>query len=99
LSSKEFDTIVSEKGYVLVDFYAPWCAPCRRMLPMVKELEKTYNGRFKLLTVDFDQSRLLSKEKSISAVPYLIVFKDGKKIWEKQGEATKEELMKILELK
>jgi len=98
LSSKEFDTIVSGKGYVLVDFYAPWCVPCRKMLPMVEELEKTYKGRFKLLTVDFDQSRLLSKEKKISAVPYLMVFKNGKKIWEKQGEATKEELMKILEL-
>jgi rhodanese-related sulfurtransferase len=97
LPPKEFDAIVSGKGYVLVDFYAPWCAPCLKMLPMVEELEKTYKGRFKLLTVDFDQNRLLSKEKSILAVPYLMIFKDGKKIWEKQGEATREELMKTLE--
>lgn len=98
LSAKEYNDIVSAKGYLLVDYYAPWCAPCRKMLPMVEELEKTYKGRFKLLTVDFDQNRLLSKEKGIAAVPYLIIFKDGKKIWEKQGEATREELMKILEL-
>jgi thioredoxin len=99
LSSKEFDTVVSGKGYVLVDFYAPWCVPCRKMLPMVEELAKKYDGRFKLLTVDFDQSRLLAKEKNIAAVPYLMIFKDGKKIWEKQGDATREELMKILGLK
>jgi len=98
LSAKEYNDIVSAKGYLLVDYYAPWCAPCRKMLPMVEELEKTYKGRFKLLTVDFDQNRLLSKEKGITSVPYLIIFKDGKKIWEKQGEATREELMKILEL-
>lgn len=99
LSSKEYDNIVSEKGYVLVDFYAPWCVPCRRMLPIVEELAKTYSDRFKLLTIDFDQNRLLSKEKNVSAVPYLILFKDGKKIWEKQEETTKEELMQMLKLK
>jgi hypothetical protein len=40
----------------------------------------------------------LSKEKNISAVPYLIIFKNGEKIWEKQGEATREELLKMLEI-
>ena len=98
LSIQEYDAIISSAGYVLVDFYAPWCAPCRRMLPIVEELEKTYNNRFKLLTIDFDKNRLLSKKKNISAVPYLMVFKNGEKIWEKEGEATREELMKILEL-
>ena len=99
MSKKEFEATISGKGYVLIDFYAPWCIPCRKMLPMVEELSKTYSGRFKLLTVDFDQNRLLSKEKNITAVPYLMIYKDGKKIWEKQGEATREELIKILELK
>jgi thioredoxin len=99
LSSKDYQTIVSAKGYVLVDYYAPWCAPCRNMLPMVEGLSKTYPGKFKLLTIDFDQNRLLAKEQNIASVPYLVVFKDGVKIWDKSGEATKEELMKILHLK
>ena len=99
LSSKEYETIISTKGYVLVDFYAPWCAPCRKMLPIVEDLSKTYPGKFKLLTVDFDQNRLLAKEKNIMSVPYLVIFKNGKKIWDKNGEASKEELMKILHLK
>jgi len=98
LSSKEYNVIVAGEGFVLVDFYARWCAPCLKMLPMVQDLEKTNKGRFKLLTVDYDRNRLLVKEQGIVAVPYLIVFRNGKKIWEKQGEATKEELMKILEL-
>jgi len=98
LSVEQYDVIISGEGYVLVDFYAPWCAPCLKMLPMVEELEKTYSDRLKLLTVDFDQNRLLSKEKGIAAVPYLMIFKNGEKIWEKQGEATREEIVKILEL-
>jgi len=98
LSSKDYNSITSSKGYVLVDFYAPWCAPCKRMLPMVEDLAKTYPDKFKLLTVDFDQNRLLAKEKNVTAVPYLAIFKDGEKIWEKSGEASKEELMKILNL-
>ena len=99
LSSKEYESIISAEGYVLVDYYAPWCAPCRRMLPMVEELSKTHPDKFKLLTVDFDQNRLLAKEQKIASVPYLFVFKDGKKIWEKNGETSKEELMEILNLK
>ena len=99
LSSNNYATIISSKGYVLVDFYAPWCAPCRKMLPVVEELAKTYPDKFRLLTVDFDQNRLLAKELKISSVPYLAVFKDGKKIWDKNGETTKDELLKILNLK
>ena len=99
LSSKDYNSITSGKGYVLVDFYAPWCAPCRKMLPMVEELSKNHPKKFKLLTVDFDQNRLLAKEKSVTSVPYLVIFKNGKKIWDKNGEASKEELEKMLNLK
>ena len=98
LASKDYENVILAKGYVLVDFYAPWCAPCKKMLPVVEDLAKNYAEKFKLLTVDFDQNRLLAKEQNITSVPYLMVFKDGKKIWDKNGEATKEEIMKILEL-
>jgi len=98
LPSKEYETIISSKGYVLVDFYAPWCAPCKKMLPIVEVLAKNYSDKFKLLTIDFDQNRLLAKEQNITSVPCLIVFKDGKQIWSKNSEASREEIMKVLEL-
>jgi thioredoxin len=99
LSSEDFTNIISAEGYVLVDFYAPWCAPCQKMLPIVEELAKSFSGKFKLLTVDFDQNRLLAKEQNIRSVPYLAVYKDGKKIWDKNEATGKEELMEILKLK
>ena len=98
LPSKEYEAIISSKGYVLVDFYAPWCAPCKKMLPIVEELYKNYSDKFLLLTIDFDQNRLLAKEQKITSVPYLIIFKDGKQIWSKNSAATREEIMKALEL-
>jgi len=99
LSSKDYERFILAEGYVLVDYYAPWCGPCRKMLPLVEDLAKNNPGKFKLLTVNFDQNRLLAKEQKITSVPYLAVYKDGKKIWEKNGEASKEELMKVLNLK
>ena len=99
LSSKDFASMTSAKGYVLVDFFAPWCAPCRKMLPIVEDLAKNNSDKFKLLTVDFDQNRLLAKEQNVASVPYLAVYKDGKKIWSKNGEASKEELMKVLNIR
>jgi thioredoxin 1 len=68
------------------------------MLPVVEDLPNTYPDKFKLLTIDFDQNRLLAKEQSISSVPYVLICKDGEKIWEKNGETNKEKLIKILHL-
>lgn len=98
ITSKDYRDIISVKGYVLVDYYAPWCGPCKKMLPMVNDLAETYSDQFKLFTINFDQNRLLAKEQKIMSVPYLVVFKDGIKIWDKNGEASKDELMEILEL-
>ena len=98
MTAKDYETAISAKGYVLVDFYAPWCAPCRKMLPIVENLAKNHADKFSLLTVDFDQNRLLAKEQNIKSVPYLVIFKDGKKVWERSGDATEEELRKALNL-
>ena len=98
LSVQSYDSIVSRKGYVLVDFYAPWCKPCQKMLPIVQELSKAYPNRFQLLTIDFDQNRLLAKEKNVKSVPYLVIFKDGKKIWEKSEGASREEILEVLKI-
>ena len=98
LSSQEYAAIISSKGYVLVDFFAPWCGPCRAMLPIVEDLANTYPDKFILLTVDFDQNRLLARQQNITSVPYLAVYKDGKKIWDRNGPAGKEELLEILNI-
>ncbi|MDR1950966.1 MAG: hypothetical protein LBP96_01905 [Bacteroidales bacterium] len=98
LSIKDYDSLVSKKGYVLVNFFAQWCAPCRKMSPILDELTKTYPDEFKLVTLDFDQNRLLANEKNIKSLPCIIIFKNGEKIWETFDETSREELVKVLDL-
>lgn len=99
MSVSDYNKITQTKGYVLVDFYAPWCAPCQKMLPIVNELFEKHSDHFQLVSIDFDQNRLLAKEKNIRSVPFIIIFKDGKQVWHKQGEVSKEELMKQLKIR
>lgn len=65
---------------VLVDFWAPWCGPCRVLGPMLEKLERDYGGRFRLVKVDSDQSPDLSAQFGVRSIPYVVAFVDGKPV-------------------
>ena len=65
---------------VLVDFWAPWCGPCRVLGPMLEKLEVDYGGRFRLVKVDSDRSPELSAQFGVRSIPYVIAFIDGKPV-------------------
>ena len=65
---------------VLVDFWAPWCGPCRVLGPMLEKLERDYGGRFRLVKVDSDQSPDLSAQFGVRSIPYVVAFMDGKPV-------------------
>ena len=75
--SFEREVLQSEQP-VLVDFWAPWCGPCRMMSPTVDELAKTYEGRAKVVKVDVDQSPEIAAQYQISSIPTFIAFENGK---------------------
>ena len=62
---------------VLVDFWAPWCGPCRRVTPLVEELAQQYAGRVKFVKIDVDQSQELAGGYGINSIPTLMIFKKG----------------------
>jgi len=62
---------------VLVDFWAPWCGPCRRVAPMVDQLAQEYAGRVKFVKIDVDQSQQLAGSYGIHSIPTLMLFKNG----------------------
>jgi len=63
---------------VLVDFWAPWCGPCKAIGPMVDDLAKTYAGKVKVVKVDIDKNQRTSFEYKVKSIPTLMVFRDGK---------------------
>lgn len=76
LTAKEFDKF-TEKGLVLVDFFAEWCMPCLMMGPVVDELADKFNGKIKFAKVNVEDNSPLSAKFSISSIPCFILFKDG----------------------
>jgi thioredoxin 1 len=62
---------------VLVDFWAIWCGPCRLIAPIVEELAKEYDGKFKFAKVDVDTNQKAAMEYGIRSIPTLMIFKSG----------------------
>lgn len=81
---------------VLVDFWAEWCMPCRMIAPVLEELEKELKGKLKIAKLNVDENPDISAKLGITAIPTLILYKNGKIAERVVGVRTKEELKKIL---
>jgi thioredoxin 1 len=77
---------------VLVDFSAVWCGPCRRLAPHLDELEKEMGNKFKLVRLDSDRDAQAADSMNITALPTLILYKNGKVEWRNEGYLEKEDV-------
>ncbi|HZL33943.1 MAG TPA: thioredoxin [Tepidisphaeraceae bacterium] len=77
-SDQNFDQeVLQSQVPVLVDFWAEWCMPCRMLAPTIEKLARDYGGKIKVGKLDTDANRDVSIKYSISAIPTVILFKDG----------------------
>jgi len=82
---------------VLVDFWAPWCGPCRILSPVVEELAKEYTGKIKIVKMNTDENPSTPSKYMIFSIPTLIFFKNGKPIDQLVGIHSKGEIKKHLD--
>ncbi len=96
LTRENFEKEVLEnKGTVLVDFWAPWCMPCRMLSPVVDAVGEEVTGA-KVAKINVDEQESLAARFDVMSIPTLIVFKDGKEIKRSVGIIPKEEIVKMI---
>jgi thioredoxin len=92
-----FDETIQKNGLVLVDFGAEWCAPCKKMEPILNAVVQKKGSSFTLLKVDGGKDLDLIKKYQVDALPVFLIFKNGQQIWRKDGVATEAELLDKLQ--
>lgn len=88
-TAADFDTTVAE-GVTMVDFWAPWCGPCRMIAPVVEELAEEFDGKAKIVKVNTDEEQDIAVKYGIRSIPTIIFFKDGEVVEQMVGAASKQ---------
>ena len=98
IKDANFSEVVTQaKTPVLVDFWAPWCGPCRMVSPLVEELADEYEGKVSFGKVNVDENPKITSQYGIMSIPTLILFKDGQPVSNIVGFRPKDELKKSLD--
>jgi thioredoxin 1 len=96
MSKSQFDHLLNSDKLVLVNFYADWCAPCKKMKPYLNEISTNMSSKIDVIRINADENISLCKELKIDSLPVLQLYKNNKISWEKVGFIGKEEVLKML---
>ncbi|MCI6989553.1 MAG: thioredoxin [Campylobacter sp.] len=88
LNSQNFDE--AKSGIALVDFWAPWCGPCRMLAPVIDELATEFDGKAKICKVNTDEEQDLAVEYGIRSIPTMLFLKDGEVVDQLIGAQSKQ---------
>lgn len=97
MNKAQFDALLNSDKLVLIDFYADWCVPCKKMKPYLEEISKEQADKLILTRINADDNQALCKELKIDALPVLQLYKNKLLLWNNQGFIEKEAVLKAIE--
>ena len=89
LTNDNFEATIKE-GVTMVDFWAPWCGPCRMIAPIIEELAEDFDGKATIAKVNTDEEQDISVKYGIRSIPAILFFKDGEVVDQMIGAASKD---------
>lgn len=93
ISMEDYNKIIAADKILVIDFYAPWCGPCKKMEPMLEEFARENEGKIRVIRLNVDENKQLAMQLGIDAIPVVKVFKDGSEAWSHTGLLEKPALM------
>jgi thioredoxin 1 len=96
VNDAEFDSIVKSEQPTLVDFWAPWCGPCKAIGPVIEDLAAEYEGKVTIAKMNVDDNPVTPGKFGIRAIPTLIIFKDGEVVDQITGSVGKPQLVDLI---
>ena len=97
LTDSNFKREIAKYPILLVDFWAPWCGPCRMVSPIIEQLAREYSGRVAFGKVNVDENQMISSSYAIQSIPTMMIFKNGKAVDTMIGALPKAEIEMKLE--
>lgn len=98
VTDTNFEAEILKAGVpALVDFWAPWCGPCKSIAPIIEELSKTYSGKFKIAKMNVDENPRTPTNYDVRGIPNLVFFKNGAVAEQVVGAVPKEQIVEVIE--
>jgi thioredoxin 1 len=91
------EEVEQAEGLVVVDFWAPWCAPCRMVAPIIEQLAEEYDGRVRFAKVNVDEAPGVASRYGIRSIPTIGIFRDGEPVNGVVGAVPKQVLLQAIE--